>query len=130
MAVKKKAPARKKAASRGRKPLTAAEKKKRAASPKTVNRRSQATKKAPSARLKRRRKANKEPGYFPNPIHKNYFVVKVLDSGATHYYSGKGFTNNVNHAAVWHNQSMAKSIATELANATGFNIGVLTEEKK
>lgn len=97
---------------------------------KAVNAVSQITKKPPTKRLKKRRAANTKKGYFPNPVHLNHYVVRVLDSGAMQYYSGKGFTDNKNHAAVWHNQSMAKTIAEDVSKITGFKIGVLTDEKK
>lgn len=75
MAVKKKA--RKKAKKKGR--------------PKAkvkVNAKSRATGKRPSARLKKRRKANVTKGYYPNPT----FYVAYLTQGA-HKYFYHGYCN-------------------------------------
>ena len=53
---------------------------------KAISSPSQITKKAPSARLKRRRKANVKKGYFPNPV----FYVGYIedDNGVKFYYHG------------------------------------------
>jgi hypothetical protein len=134
-ATKKMIAARKKqlAAKRKKNPrpaLSAAEKKKLAASKKYVGRKSQATKKAPTKRLRARRKANVKPGTYPNPRgHKNYYIVYDSD-GKRRYFDGADFVARKKGAAIWHCPTSVKRIAQKLADKTGKNIGILTEVKK
>lgn len=100
--------------------------KRRVKAKKKVTRVSQATGKKPSARLKRRRSMPKKKGYYPNPTHNNYYIVK-----GKMFFDGAKFVSTKKAAAVWHSQSAAKSIAQKLADATGAtNIGVLIDAKK
>jgi len=97
MAVKKKRTKKQIAAT---KKLVALNKKRRQANPKKkakrkarakvkVGARSRATKKRPSAELKRRRKKNTKKGYYPNPVKDNivYLAYVAVDS-VRYYYHG------------------------------------------
>jgi hypothetical protein len=54
-----------------------------------INAKSRVTKKKPSTRLKKRRKANVKKGYYPNPVTKQtFYVAFVVNNGVKYYYHG------------------------------------------
>jgi len=93
MAVKK---------TRGRPKLTAAQKRKNAASKKNINAKSQATKKTPTKRLKKRRASNKATGYFPNPVFKGkLYTCGVVYNNTEYYFTGAGLDSNHKKSAIF-----------------------------
>lgn len=67
--------------------MSASEKKKKAASKKTISARSQVTGKPPTKRLKARRAKNVKPGTFPNPIKTpKFYVAYIVDQDGKHFY--------------------------------------------
>lgn len=121
------------AAKRGRKKLTKAQK---ITKTKNTGKKSQAknftdtpTKKA---RRIKRRKANKEPGYFPNPIKTEYLVgAKSRVKNQKGYFNGSKKLNIKNKAHRFDNFVVAKQIATNLAEQyPQFQFFIETEKKK
>jgi len=54
-----------------------------------INAKSRVTKKKPSTRLKKRRKANVKKGYYPNPVtDRKFYVAYVINDGVKYYYHG------------------------------------------
>lgn len=130
MAVKKRKRVVKKKVSKkkaGRPKLTEAQKKTRAKSKRSVSRKSQTTGKAPTTRLRSRRKKNIETGYYPNPIKTMHYIIRTKDK---YYFDGMAFVKTKTNAACWGSVSKALKIAQELADNTGLEIGIVKDIKK
>lgn len=98
----------------------AAPKKKRRAAKKSIGRRSQATGKKPSARLKRRRAKDTIKGYYPNPARKSGYVIVAVDkkSGQTGYYTGgNSLETSKSKAAIFATGTAAFDQAEKLADS-------------
>ncbi len=90
----------------GRPKLTAAQKRKNAASKKVIHAKSQATKKTPTKRLKKRRAKNKATGYFPNPVFKGKLHTAgiLYANGACeteYFFTGNGLDSEHKKAAIF-----------------------------
>lgn len=66
---------------------------------------SMATKKAPSARLKKRRVKNTRPGYYPNPVNKGYVLgirgAIPSNSDKIGYWSGATYDTDPKKAVIF-----------------------------
>lgn len=113
-ARKKKVAAKKKTATRKKK---ATARKKIA-----VNAKSRATGKAPSARLKKRRAANKVPGAYPNPKARKGYSVLAFINGISYWLTARNSLSSKRmNALVVADKKDARSLAGTLALPPGFS---------
>jgi hypothetical protein len=98
-AIRKRAPVKKRAAKKRRKKVA-------------VNAPSRATKKAPSERLKKRRRKNTAVGYYPNPATRS--VIAALIGNRVGYYTGKAFDTARSKALEFGDKGLVKTIARGL----------------
>lgn len=84
---------------------------------------SRATKKAPSKRLKQRRSLNTKKGYYPNPILKGRYVLKIvptpygLKNGTPTtkaYWTGTGWDTSKSKAVIYPSLKAVKGEASHL----------------
>lgn len=89
-----------------------------ASSPMYTTKPSQATGRAPSKRLQRRRSRNVKTGTFPNPT--GHLVVAIQDNGKVGYYDGfSGFDTSKGNAVIYPSFQKATKAAKELAPKIG-----------
>lgn len=63
----------------------------------SVSAKSKATKKAPTARLKKRRAKNTVKGYYPNPTKNVFYLIKKTE-GIKYYWTGTSWNSNIENA--------------------------------
>lgn len=94
-----------------------------------VNAKSRATKKAPTAKLKSRRKANTKKGYYPNPVM-DLYVIKIRKGNKTYYFNGAIGDSVRANAAHYRNIATAKKIAQKVADNVGLSAIVTVDDFK
>lgn len=118
-------PARKKAAKRGRPPLTAAQKAKNARSTKYQNRPSQSGVKLTAKKKKRlvkRRKKNVVEGFYPNPTES--FLIATDMKGKPAYYTGVSFNTTKKYGCIYTSLDAANKVLKHLI-AMGYDVSIV-----
>lgn len=88
---------------------------------KSISSVSQATKRAPTKRLKRRRAKPKVKGYFPNP---SLYRVGYRSGSKKYYFDGAGMTSKVANAILLPSLKAAKRIGSKLADSLNRQIEI------
>lgn len=79
--------------------------------------RSMATGKPPTKRLKKRRAKNTEAGYYPNPKSRRVFIKR-----GSRYFNGAGFSASKANAASYTSEKAALTVARKIADKTGESV--------
>jgi hypothetical protein len=78
-----------------------------------VNAPSRATGRAPSNRLKKRRRKDTVKGYYPNPASRSIVVAKI--GNRLGYYTGKAFDTARSKALEFGDKNLVKTIARDVS---------------